>query len=270
VFLHDKLHGMSDTPPTARREEISYRLAQGSSVTASALAKEFEVSEDAIRRDLRALADEGRCRRVYGGAVPALPGSTPMAMRKDEALVRKHALALSAIHIIKPGELIFLDNGSTNLALARALPRDREFRVATNSIDIAAALMARADVELIMLGGSVSSQLGGCIDASAIAALSELNVDRAFVGVCAVSPSIEISAYERADAAFKRALVKASRASMALVLNEKFESQASHRIASGKDFDVLIVENDVPNLYLKQMKKAGTSFHRAAASVPNQ
>jgi DeoR/GlpR family transcriptional regulator of sugar metabolism len=69
--------------PLARRDVILGRLAQGQSVVAAALALEFDVSEDAIRRDLRALAAEGRCRRVYGGALPL--SKAPMATRIEEA-----------------------------------------------------------------------------------------------------------------------------------------------------------------------------------------
>ena len=64
-----------------RRDIIAARLAHGQSVTAGSLAEEFSVSPDAIRRDLRALAAEGRCRRVYGGALPISPASLPITVR---------------------------------------------------------------------------------------------------------------------------------------------------------------------------------------------
>lgn len=82
---------MNEDLPLARRDEIADRLAQGQSVVAAVLAVEFNVSEDAIRRDLRALAAQGRCRRVYGGALPITPASAPMAARMDEARAQKAA-----------------------------------------------------------------------------------------------------------------------------------------------------------------------------------
>ena len=86
--------------PLARRDVILGRLAQGQSVVAAALALEFEVSEDAIRRDLRALAAEGRCRRVYGGALPLSKAMAPMAARMEEARDRKQALARKAASLV--------------------------------------------------------------------------------------------------------------------------------------------------------------------------
>ena len=103
--------------PLARRDIILSRLTQGQSVVATALALEFDVSEDAIRRDLRALAAEGRCRRVYGGALPLAKAAAPMWARMEEGRDRKHALGRKAAALIRPGQLVFLDSGSTNLAL---------------------------------------------------------------------------------------------------------------------------------------------------------
>src|SRR6202047_5095508 len=100
--------------PLARRDVILGRLAQGPSVAAVALALEFEVSEDAIRRDLRALAAEGRCRRVYGGALPLSKATLPITVRVGEARERKAARAAAAVGLIRPGEFVFLDNCSTH------------------------------------------------------------------------------------------------------------------------------------------------------------
>src|ERR1700742_4147633 len=101
---------MHDLLPTTRRELIARRLAAGDTVVASALATEFEISEDAIRRDLRALAAEGLCERVYGGALPISPASAPMTARMIEAREQKMALARAAVQLIEPGELVFLDS----------------------------------------------------------------------------------------------------------------------------------------------------------------
>ncbi len=91
-----------------------------------------------------------------------------MAARMDEAHERKEALARAAVPQIQRGELVFLDSGSTNLALVGLLPEDYDLTVATNSIDIAAAVLRRADLLLIMIGGAVDPAVGGCVDASAV------------------------------------------------------------------------------------------------------
>src|ERR1700719_5387605 len=104
MIMHDNARSMTVEPPMERREVIADRLAQGLSVSATALADEFAVSPDAIRRDLRMLAAGGRCRRVYGGALPVSPASQPMAIRAGEAPERKKVLAEAAVGLIRPGE----------------------------------------------------------------------------------------------------------------------------------------------------------------------
>jgi DeoR/GlpR family transcriptional regulator of sugar metabolism len=255
---------MQSQIPLARRDVIAARLAEGQAVVAAALALEFEISEDAIRRDLRALAAEGLCRRVYGGALPA---SRAMADRIDLARPSKEALARVAVRAVEPGEFLFLDAGSTNLALTSFLPFDSELTVATNSIDIAGALLRRPDIRLVMIGGRVDATVGGSVDAAAVQALATLNIDRCFLGACAVDPKRGVGAELHDDALFKRALVAASRRCMVLALNEKFEARAPHRVCHLADVDLLVVEHDAPGRFLKPLKAAGVSLSRAAPAA---
>jgi DeoR/GlpR family transcriptional regulator of sugar metabolism len=254
---------MNDEIPLARRDTIAARLAQGQAVVAATLAIEFAVSEDAIRRDLRALAAEGHCRRVYGGALPITPASAPMSARMDEALERKEALARAAVPLIQRGELVFLDSGSTNLALVGFLPEDYGLTVATNSIDIAAAVLRRSDLLLIMIGGVVDHAVGGCVDARAVQAVTQMNIDRCFIGACAVSPKGGASAFDIADATFKRAVLAASDQSVVLATSDKLVVRAPHRVATIKEIDWLIVEHDIPRPEHLALSKAGPSVLKA-------
>jgi DeoR/GlpR family transcriptional regulator of sugar metabolism len=77
--------------PSGRRDTILARLSAGQPVRSGALAEEFGISEDAIRRDLRSLAAEGLCRRVYGGALPVVEGAKAMAERVGEDVHRKQS-----------------------------------------------------------------------------------------------------------------------------------------------------------------------------------
>lgn len=226
-----------------RRELIAARLADGQTVTASILAAEFAVSPDAIRRDLRALAMEGRCRRVYGGALPLAPSSASMAVRTEEARERKMALAAAAVRLIQPGEFLFLDNGSTNLALAALLPAI-DLTVVTNSIAIAYVLAGRGDLRLHVIGGMVDPNIGGCVDTDAVLALQRLNVDRCFLGACSASSSDGISAFDGADAAFKRVALACSRQVALMVTTDKLGTQAPYRVAPLDAINTLVVEHD--------------------------
>jgi len=257
---------MHDLVPSARKQAIAVRLADGHAVVAAELAAEFRVSEDAIRRDLRMLAAEGVCKRVYGGALP-LAQPTPMARRLDQAQTRKDALARAAAATIRPGEFLFLDNGSTNLALVPHLPADPALTVATNGVEIAAAVARRGDLRLIVLGGAVDLALGGCVDAAAVTALRRLNIDRAFVGACAVDPAAGLSAFDAGDAVLKGALVDASYETVAMVTNEKLGTRAPFRFASAGRLSLLVVEHDAPPAACVALGQAGATLQLASAAV---
>lgn len=248
---------MNDALPLARRELIAQRLDQGQSVVAGVLADEFSVSEDAIRRDLRALATQGRCRRVYGGALPLSPMSTPMDVRAAEAVERKRTLARAAARLVGPGEVLFLDNGSANLALAAELPDNLGLRVITNSVPIASVLFERQGMDFMILGGVVNREVGGVVDASAVLSVQQLSIDRCFLGACALSVRQGASVFDAGDAAFKRAVVSASEAIVLMALNEKLETRAPHRVAALEAFDALVLEVDAPQAIQDSLTQGG-------------
>jgi len=237
---------MNPEIPLARRDVIANRLAQGEPVVAAALAAEFNVSEDAIRRDLRALAAEGRCRRVYGGALPVSGHTQPMFARIDKDRPRKEALARRAVQSILPGEVLFLDAGSTNLALTDFLPEDQELLVVTNSIDIASAVLRRPDLRLLMLGGSVDPTVGGCVDTAAVQAAAALRIDRCFLGTAAIDLKFGATADLHADALFKQVVLSVTEHCVVLAMNHKFTSKSTHRICSLKAVELMVVEHDAP------------------------
>jgi DeoR/GlpR family transcriptional regulator of sugar metabolism len=248
----------------SRRDKIAHRLTTGQSVSSGGLAEEFSVTEDVIRRDLRTLAAAGLCRRVYGGALPLAQGIVPFADRRDADVVRKRALARAAMSLIDPGTLIFLDNGSTNVIVAEELPCDCELLVATSSVEIAATLLARGDVHVHMIGGQVDAVVGGSIDGIAIEAVSRLNIDTCFLGICTLSAEGGVSALDAADATFKRALLARSRRTLVLASNEKIRAQAPHRIVGLDSVDGVIVEHDAPVMAVDVLQSAGAKILRAA------
>jgi DeoR/GlpR family transcriptional regulator of sugar metabolism len=183
-----------------------------------------------------------------------------MAARMEEARDRKQALARTAASLVKPGQLVFLDSGSTNQALVSCLPEDADLTIATNSIDIAAAALRRPDLRLIMVGGAVDLSVGGCVDVAATLALMQMNVDLGVLGACAVSSASGVSAHDPSDAAFKRALLAASRKRIVLATSDKFGARAPHRIAELKDIDAFVVEHDAPRDALDDLAAAGCTL----------
>lgn len=140
-----------------RRELLLDLLARTGKIVAKDVAAELGISEDSVRRDLRDLAAEGLCQRVYGGALPASPAVVDYEARQAVAPDGKRKVASVAAALVRPGGSVILDGGTTALAVARTLPEDLACTVITHSPTIATALIDHPRAELFLLGGASSS-----------------------------------------------------------------------------------------------------------------
>ncbi len=235
----------SDLLLDERQAEIRRRLAGRDRVIAGDLAREFGVSEDTIRRDLRELAAAGQCIRVYGGALPIPAPDVPLAERLSVAIERKRKLAARMVRLIEPGMTLFLDAGSTNLALAMMLPDTLDLTVATHAPHIAAAVIDRPGIRLFMIGGKVDAKVGAATGAQAQRELERLNPDIAFIGACAIDGQSGATAFDAEDAEFKRQLADRSRITVIAGINEKIGTSAPYPVLPLSAFTHIVVESSL-------------------------
>jgi DeoR/GlpR family transcriptional regulator of sugar metabolism len=242
-----------------RQAEIRRRLS-GGRVIAAELAAEFRVSEDTIRRDLRELAAEGACIRVYGGALPApvKAPDTPLLERMGANMDRKMRLASAMAGFAERGMTVFLDAGSTNRAAARLLPDNLGLTVATHAPHIAAAIMDRPGIRLFMIGGKVDDKVGAAIGTQALREMERLRPDLAFIGACAIDGAAGVSAFDADDAEYKRLLVRQSRLKLAAAINEKVGTAAPYPVLPVTAFDHIVIEKT-----LDPAKRAALDFAQA-------
>ena len=246
-----------------RQQIILERLSRRGRVLAGDLAREFDASEDTIRRDLREMAAAGKCRRVYGGALPLSPASGPLAATRAEAPERKAALGRAAAALVRPGQIVFFDAGSTNAAIARALPAGLGVTIATNAPDIAGDLVGKLGVELILIGGRVDPRSGAALGARALRDAREIRVDLAFLGACAVDAEAGVAAFDAEEAEFKRLIAAGAKTVAAAVTTDKLGTAAPFAVAPASILTHLVVEADAPEEALAPLRRAGVNVHRA-------
>ncbi|MDR3376891.1 MAG: DeoR/GlpR family DNA-binding transcription regulator [Ancalomicrobiaceae bacterium] len=249
--------------PGERQKIILDRIERKGRVIAADLAAEFETSEDTIRRDLRDLAAAGLVRRVYGGALPLSPASGTLAERSAEAPERKAALGLATAQLVEAGQVVFIDAGSTNLAVARALPAGLGITVVTNAPSIAAELTGRAGIELMLIGGRVDPRTGSAIGARALRDLADMRVDLACLGACAVDAEDGVATFCPEEAELKRAVAERARAVVIAMTTEKLATTAPFFVLPIDRLTHLVVEADAPDAELERISAAGTDIHRA-------
>ena len=247
-----------------RQQQILERLGRDGRVLAAALAEVFATSEDTIRRDLRDLSGRGLCRRVYGGALPISPASRSAQIRAGEATDRKAALGQALAGLITPDSLLYMDSGSTNLAAVKAFPDDLRLTVATHDPALAAALLAKREITLWLIGGRVSRETGAAVGGRTLADVEALRPELAFLGVCALDPLEGIAAFDPDDAEIKRALLRNSGCVVAAVLNEKLETGAPFALGRAESLDCVILEADAPESVARAFAERGMNVLRAA------
>jgi len=259
--------------PTSLRDErqqlILGQLTRDGRVLAADLARQFGTSEDTVRRDLRDLSSAGLCRRVYGGALPLSPAANPLAQRQGEEPARKAALGQAAARLVQaelpPGGVLFLDAGSTNLAVAQSLPTDLGITVVTNAPGIAAVLMATPGIELIMIGGRIDPRSGAALGIRALRDLNQVRVDLALLGTCAIDAGAGLAAFDLEEAELKRAVAEAAASTATAVTSDKLGTAAPFGVMAASLLTHLVVEAEAPDAALAPLRSLGVQVHRAAA-----
>jgi len=248
-----------------RHTLIRQRLQADGRVLALDLAQQLHVSEDTIRRDLRDLAAAGLCTRVYGGALPPAPAAAPLAERRMQAPQRKARLAQAAATLISAGQVLFIDAGSTNLAIAAALPQ-LPLTVVTNAAAVALALLQRPEIELIMVGGRVDARSGANLGAAALRDAERMRPDIFFLGACGVDAEAGLSCFNYEEAEFKRSLAAASKSVLVAATREKFGTAAPFAVLPAAHLTHLVLEHDADSRQAAQFGRQGVQLLYAGAA----
>lgn len=251
-----------DTLPRERQDRIVERLHKHGRVIAADLAVEFRVSEDSIRRDLRDLAARGLCKRVYGGAL-LVTREASLAERRGEQVERKRALAAVAAGLVSRKQILFIDVGSTNLALAAALPDHRELTVVTNAPEIALAVLDRPGFEVIFIGGRVHPRLGGAIGTAALRQIQGIRADLCFPGVCAADAQTGLWTYDADEAELKRGMIEASGETVLIATRDKLLRAATHHTAPASSIGHLVTDKGLDAKLRAAWRAAGAAVHLA-------
>ncbi|UOY03432.1 DeoR/GlpR family DNA-binding transcription regulator [Blastococcus sp. PRF04-17] len=174
---------------TDQRHEALVTLIRAGVDEVETLAERVGVSASTVRRDLTRLQREGRIARTYGGAlVREVFHERSFSESSRLAAGQKASIAVAAARLVPDEGSVFIDAGTTCLALARTLVDRGPMTVVTRGLE-AALLLARApDIRVIIVGGQVQPLSHGVTGALAAVALQRLAFDVAFLGADTVDP----------------------------------------------------------------------------------
>jgi DeoR/GlpR family transcriptional regulator of sugar metabolism len=246
-----------------RRQLIVEQLRRDGRVVAAELGETLGVSHDTVRRDLQDLADAGLLQRVHGGALPPVTVSATFPARQRDAPAAKLALARAAAKLVRPGQLIVLDAGTTNERLALELPPELEATIFTNAPPIALALATHPRVEVHLLGGRLDKAGLAAVGSATVEAVRRLRADLCFLGICSVHPELGITGDDSEEAYLKRAMIESAADVIGLATADKLGTSSPFLIAPTSELTHLIVDRAVADEAVAPYAAAGTTIVRA-------
>lgn len=231
--------------PIARRRTLRREIAQRGSVSVAELSDLLNVSPATIRRDLAALDAEGVVKKGYGGASAQTlrPAEEALIVRADKFVKEKQAIARAAIEFIKPGDTIFLNDGSTQLALAHdiALTNHKLF-IVTSAVNIAMILANSPNITVCLLGGLLRQTSLATSGHFAVSIIDQINADLAILSCDAFSATNGMCFMHPEDAAIANRMSAKATRTIGLVHMDKVNWKARISSVSLKDIDVYITE----------------------------
>jgi DeoR family glycerol-3-phosphate regulon repressor len=230
--------------PKQRQSHILDVVAREGEATVDALAEEFGVSAETIRRDLAQLATSGALQKVHGGARRLrLHAEGSFQERMSEDAAAKQVIAEKLVTVIEPGDTLFMDTGTTTLFCAEALAETERLTVITNSIRVAQALSRGAGrARVFLLGGSYGADNAQTSGPIALDQIERFQADHAVLSVAAVDPVAGAADADIDEAQIARRMMANATNLIIVAQAAKLGRKAAHKVCRLDEIDMLVCD----------------------------
>ncbi len=246
----------------SRRTRIAETVGSLGECSVEQLARKFGVSEMTIRRDLHALAEEDRVIRTHGGAAASERVSFEFKFleRVRERQHAKQEIARAAATLIRDGQSILIDSGTTTLALAQQIKDRRNLTLITSSLPIASELQFCDAIKIYLLGGQIRRHSPDLIGAIAESTLENVRTDLAFLGADAVDEHGFTYNKSPEVARMLVHMAKAARKIYVVADSSKIGRTELMRFGSLRQWDGLVTDRDLSRRHAAALARAGVKI----------
>lgn len=238
-----------------RYQFILDKLQNEQKVDAAGLSLALNISEATARRDLTDLADLGKIHKVHGGAVLAAHPTVSFQQRIHVDEAKKLKIARKASLLLKPGQVIAIDGGTTNLQLVKLIPVGFPATIVTNSPTIAQQFNMHTQVDVILSGGAYFKYADVVVGAQACRTFQEIYADICLLGVCSIHHAYGVTNGYREETQVKQAMVQSASQVVALVSAEKLETRDHYKVCDTNMIATLVTDlepnHEQLNIYQK-------------------
>jgi DeoR family transcriptional regulator of aga operon len=245
-----------------RRRLIVEFVDKHGRATVDELAHEFGTSAVTIRADLEALDRNGAIARSHGGALPnhtPVSNDTPLNIKETRRHAQKLRIGQAAAKMVRDGETIILDSGSTTAEIARQLRQMKleSLTVITNALNIALELSGLSNIRVMMLGGMLRQTSYSLVGPDAEQALSKLSADRLFLGVDGLDPTVGVTTPDPLEASLNALMIRVSRETVAVLDASKLGQRSLSVITPLQNLHHVITDTSASADIVETLRNAG-------------
>lgn len=255
--------------PSPRQLQLLEAVRRLNSVSVEALAEQFGVTLQTVRRDVRLLSDAGLLARFHGGV--RVPSSTieNIAYRQRQQLnaEAKRRIARAVARKLPDDCSLLINIGTTTEAIARELLRHRGLRVITNNLNVAAILSDNPDCEVIVAGGVVRTRDRGIVGEVTVDFIQQFKVDIGLIGISAIEADGTLRDFDYREVKVARAIISHSREVWLAADHSKFNRPAMVELGRLDQVDMLFTDQAPPEPFPALLAEAGVNLH--LCSDPN-
>ncbi|MBO1305997.1 DeoR/GlpR transcriptional regulator [Enterococcus sp. 669A] len=245
----------------ARREYIINQLEENHTVKILELSQQLKVTRETIRKDLYFLEKKGIIKKVHGGAVLEISNQeTDYEKRKNEFHDEKAIIAKKAAAYIEEGDTVYLDYGTTTLALAKEIAKMKNLTVVTNTIPIVNLLLKNKSINLIMPGGIVRNNESSLYGPFASNNIKEIYVSIGFFGCSGIDAERGITSHHTGENLVSKEMIEHSQTTIVLADHSKFGTVALNRTATIDQLDIVITDRARNKDELQQFTQHGVEL----------
>ncbi|MCK8464091.1 DeoR/GlpR family DNA-binding transcription regulator [Aliiroseovarius sp. S1339] len=227
----------------------------------SDLAGALSVSEETVRRTIKALSKSGAVARVHGGAYLVGTQSDPSFFKRIEQHAReKRAVAKTLLHNVDDGMTLFLDVGSTTAFVAEELRARGKLSVTTNSVQVAQTLVGHNGNRVYLLGGEMHADELGAFGHVAEQQARNFCYDLAVLSADALHPKYGFLYLNRAEADLASVVIDCSETAVVAMTHHKFGTKAPHQSFLPEKIDRMVVDQMPDNTLARQMELWGVAI----------
>ena len=245
-----------------RRRLIVEYVETNGRATVEELAARFGTSTVTIRNDLESLARSGALARSHGGALPStqtVTNDVPLNIKETHSHPQKLRIGQAAAKLIKDGETIILDSGSTTVEIARQI-RQLKFEsltVVTNALNIALELSGLTNIRVMMLGGLLRPTSYSLVGPDAEQALSRISADKLFLGVDGLDPVVGVTTPDPLEASLNALMIRVSRETIAVFDASKLGQRSLSVITPMSTLNTVITDSSASDEMVEALREAG-------------